>query len=321
MIETTEVAAGRVVDAEAGVGSTQNHLVRTRSITGAREQASAKVSRSVVYSPNSHLGMGLGPWREMGRELVDSRELTWRLFLRDFSARYRQSVLGYIWAIVPSLVTAATFTLLNRSSVLTIRGTGLPYPLFVLLGMTVWQLFSVGLTNATQCLVLAGPLITKISFPRETLVLAAFGQSVFQFLIGLVLVTLAFVIYHTVPAWTVIFIPLAVLPLCLLTIGLGFLFALINGVIRDAGQMITFVLMFGMFLTPVVYPAPTHGAKALINVLNPVSPFVNAAQDLASRGHLTQPGFYAIGCLVSLFVFLFSWRVFHLTETRIAERV
>ena len=66
---------------------------------------------------------------------MENRELTWRLFLRDFSARYRQSVLGYVWAILPALVTTATFTWLNRTHVLPIAGTTLPYPVF----RTAWN--------------------------------------------------------------------------------------------------------------------------------------------------------------------------------------
>jgi lipopolysaccharide transport system permease protein len=218
-------------------------------------------------------------------------------------------------------MTTAAFTFLNRSNILPIGGTSLPYPLFVLLGMTVWQLFATGLSNATQSLVSAGTLIGKINFPRETLVLGAFGQAVFSFLIQSLLIALAFAFYRVTPAWTVVLIPPAMLPLCLFTLGLGLLFALANGVMRDLGQMIAFLLQFWMFLTPVVYPAPASGAKALLNVLNPVSPFVIAAHDLASRGSLSQPAGYAIGCAVGLVTFLAAWRVFHLTEPRIAERI
>lgn len=284
------------------------------------DHASRIHNRTVIYSANGHLGLGLGLWREMVRELIDSKDLTWRLYLRDFSARYRQSVLGYFWAIVPVLVTVATFSWLNRARVLPIGGTVLPYPLFVLLSMTVWQLFASGLTATTQSLVNAGGLITKINFPRETLVLSAFGQSAFEFVIRAALVALAFAAYHIVPAWTIVLVPLAVIPLCLFTLALGFLFALVNGVLRDAGQIVTFLLTFWMFLTPVVYPAPVHGGNSMISLLNPVTPFVVAAQDLASRGHLSQPGTYAFGCVSSVLLFLFSWRMFHLTEPRIAER-
>ena len=78
--------------------------------------------------------------------------------MRDLSARYRQSVFGYIWAIMPAIATVITFTYLNRSKILPIGETDIPYPAYVLLGMTVWQLFTTGLTRTTQSLVGAGSL-------------------------------------------------------------------------------------------------------------------------------------------------------------------
>jgi lipopolysaccharide transport system permease protein len=275
----------------------------------------------VVYRPDMDHGLGLAGWRAMVTELWQHRELTWRLFLRDFAARYRQSFGGYLWAILPIVATAATFSWLHRAKVLPIAATPLPYPVFVLLSMTVWQLFAGGLTRAAQSLIEAGSLIVKIAFPRETLVLAAFGQTLFEFALRLVLVASAFALYGVMPALGLLFLPLLLLPLCLLTLGLGFLLSLINGVIRDAGQILTLALMFWMFLTPVVYPAPPHSTGSLITLLNPVSPFLIAAQDLASRGTLSQPGSYAIGSLLSGVLFLGGWRIFHITEPRIAERV
>ena len=133
-------------------------------------------TQEVVYTPDSHLGFGWHVWREMMRELIQSRELMWRLFLRDLSARYRQSVFGYVWAVMPAIVTVATFTYLKGSGTLPIGETNMPYPAYVLLGMSVWQLFATGLTRTTQSLVQASAIITKINFARETLVLAAFGE-------------------------------------------------------------------------------------------------------------------------------------------------
>ena len=298
--------------------SDQNPDKRLQSLEGSNQ--SIQPLRQVEYTPDGHLGLGFKMWLEMVMELVETRELTWQLFLRDFSARYRQSALGLVWAILPVLVTTATFSYLSRANVLPIK-TDIPYPVFLLVGMSVWQLFASGLANATQSLVSAAALITKINFPRETLILAAFGQAIFEFMIRSVLLVAGFAIFHVMPHWTALLIPLAIIPLCLFTIGLGLIFGLINGVLRDAGQIVTFLLTFWMFLTPVVYPAKTAGAMALLNVINPVSPFVIAAQDLTFKGYLTQPLNYAIGSGVSVLIFLISWRIFHLAEMRIAERV
>jgi len=191
----------------------------------------------------------------------------------------------------------------------------------VLLGVTVWQLFATGLTRTTQSLVNARALITKINFSRETLVLAAFGESIFNFLIRLVLVVGLFAWFGIVPAWTVIFVPFILIPLALMTIGLGFVLSLANGVFRDIGNSLTLVMTFAMFLTPVVYPPPTQWPKVLINYVNPVSPFIIATRDLTTRGALSQPDGLLWASVIGLVVFLVGWRIFHLAMSRIAERV
>ena len=280
-----------------------------------------KHTQEVVYTPDAHLGFGWHVWREMARELIQSRELMWRLFLRDLSARYRQSVFGYVWAVMPAIVTVVTFTYLKGSGTLPIGETNMPYPAYVLLGMSVWQLFATGLTGTTQSLVRASAIITKINFARETLVLAAFGQSIFNFLIRIVLIAGVFAWFGIVPAWTVIFVPFVLIPLALMTVGFGFILSIANGVFRDIGNSLTLVLTFAMFLTPVVYPPPTQWPKVLINYLNPASPFIIATRDLITRGTLSQPDGLLYASVASLLVFLVAWRIFHLAMPRIAERV
>lgn len=257
----------------------------------------------------------------MAGELIGGRELMWRLFVREVAARYRQSVFGYVWAVAPAIVTTITFTYLRGSGTLPIAETSIPYPAYVLLGMTVWQLFATGLTRTTQSLVNARTIITKIHFSRETLVLAAFAESVFNFLIRTVLLVVVFVWFGVVPAWTVILVPFVLVPLALMTVGFGFVLSLANGVFRDIGDSLMLVMTFGMFLTPVVYPPPTTGPKVLINYLNPVSPFIIATRDLTTKGTLSQPVGLFWASVTAFVVFLLAWRVFHLAMSRIAERV
>ena len=280
-----------------------------------------KAANQRVYLPSGERSVGVAAWLEMVQETLASRELIWRFFLRDFSVRYRQSILGYLWAIVPPILSTATFAWLNRANILPVKGTGLPYPLFVLLNTAVWQLFAGGLASATQSLSNAGSLITKINFPRESLVISAFGQSIFEFLIRAVLLFIAFVLFRTVPHWTIVLVPVLLVPLCALTLGLGFICSMVNGVVRDAGQAITLLLGVWMFLTPVVYPPPASGLSLRASLINPMSAYIVAAQDLVIKGHLTQPVGLAAASVLSMVLLAIGWRVFHLTETRIAERV
>ena len=92
-----------------------------------------------TYIPDKHLKLGLKIWLEMFRELAGSRELIWRLFIRDFLAKHKQTILGVLWAIIMPLLMVGTFIFLNRTGVLNIGKTDVPYPVFALLGLSIWQ--------------------------------------------------------------------------------------------------------------------------------------------------------------------------------------
>src|SRR5918996_1010864 len=87
-----------------------------------------------VYSPESPLRDCRRLLRDMFRDLRGSRELAWRLFVRDTSAQYRQSMLGYVWAFLPPLVASLPFIFLNSQGVVTIEGTPIPYPAYAMIG-------------------------------------------------------------------------------------------------------------------------------------------------------------------------------------------
>lgn len=286
------------------------------------ELSESKVhSREVVYTPWVHAGFGPRVWADMFGELWLGRGLMWRLFIRDLSARYRQSVFGYVWAVVPAIVTTLIFSILKKGGTLPIKDTTVAYPLYVMLGMTVWLFFSTGLTRAANSLTDARAIIIHINFSRETLVMAAFGETVFNYLIRLIPIAALFVWYRVVPQWTTLLVPLIMIPFSLMTLGLGFLLALANGVFRDIANSLTLVLTLAMFAAPVVYPPPTEGTKVLLNYLNPASPYIIATRDLILTGTLSQPYGLLWMSVASVIVFLFGWRVFHLAMVRVAERV
>ncbi|MBI4309263.1 MAG: ABC transporter permease [Candidatus Omnitrophica bacterium] len=272
-----------------------------------------------IYEPHKQLKLGMKIWAEMFRELFQFRELIWRLFIRDLSAKYKQSVLGNLWSLVMPFVAIGTFMYLNHAGILDIGQTQMPYPLYALIGLSVWQVFATGLSSGANSLVGAGDLITKISFPREVLVIASMAQSVFEFLIKFVLIIVFFLVFQFSPSWNIVFLPLVLVPLVFLTVGLALILALLNGVMRDIGNIVSLLLMFLMFLTPVLYPIPGKGL--LFFELNFLSPLVNAPRDLIAFGHIQQPGHFMMAAGISLLIFLVSWRIFHLAETKIPERM
>lgn len=271
----------------------------------------------VLYTPQGVRRSGVGGWPIMFQELAESRRLIWLLILRDLSVRYRQSILGYVWAVVPQVATVAVFAFLYSSRVLPIGGTKIPYIAYALWGVSVWQLFAGCLTNCANSLTASGSLVTKINFPREVLVIAALGQPVFDFIVRLVPVLAVFIWATVLPSWQILFMPLLLLPIILLALGLGFVLSITNLVIRDTANALGTVLTIGMFLTPVLYPPPVRWPFYLINVLNPLSPLMAASQDIIATGLLTQPELFIASCIFSTALFLAGWRAFRITILRV----
>lgn len=272
-----------------------------------------------VYEPNVDLKMGIGIWGTMVAELVASRELIWRLFVRNLAGKYRQAALGYLWILITPLVAIGTFMFLNRAGILNIGTTDIPYPLFALIGLSVWQIFSTGLNAGCNSLVGAGDMITKINLPREVLVFSSIAQSVFDFAVTAVLIAVGFFLFNVVPHWQIIFLPLALVPILVLALALSLVLSVVNGVLRDTASVVALLVMFLMFLTPVLYPI--SGAEHYWVKLNPLCALVNAPRDLAIYGYIGEPLDFLVATILSFLLFFLSWRVFHLIETKISERM
>jgi lipopolysaccharide transport system permease protein len=275
-------------------------------------------SLEVMYTPDSIRRRGWHVWRTIINEFLNSRELIWRLILRDIAARYRQSMFGYLWAVLPSIVTVIVFAALTQSQTIPVAETALPYVAYALWSISVWQLFAGCLSVCTNSLVSAGSLVSKVNFPKEALVIAAIGHPLLDFMIRLVLVAFVFIWYGVPFKAQMIFVPFILLPAILLAIGLSFVLSIINLVLRDIGSILGVTLTFGMFLTPVLYPPPTTWPSSLINILNPLSPVLIASQDVIAYGSLLQPQAFLFSSLFSMLVFLVGWRLFRLTIYRVS---
>lgn len=274
-----------------------------------------------IYTPDQGRGRPFGIWQDMVAEALRSRELAWRLFVRDFSARYKQSALGVLWALLIPIIGSATFIFLNSTGVLNVGDVGVPYAVYALLSLTLWQVFSNGLIVCSNAIVAGGNMIVKINFPKETLVVAAMGQVLFELFVRLVLVVVVMIATQTPFQWTTLLFPLVLLPLLLFTVGLGFLLSLLNVIFRDVANVVTLAATFLMFLTPVVYPAPESGLLATVMALNPLSGLIAAPRDLLLRGYLGDPAGFAWSAILSVILFFVAWRVFHLVEYKMAEAV
>lgn len=275
-----------------------------------------------IYEPNHIVKAGIRVWAEMARELIEFRGLIWRLIARDITARYKQSIFGILWAFIAPLVLMLIFVWVKKKNILPIGETAMPYAGFVFTGQMVWLLFSQGIIASTNSMVSASSMLTKINFPKEVLVFSAVGQTIFEFSIRIPLLMIVFVWVGFMPKITILMIPLILLPLLFLVVGVGFFLALLNAVTRDIGNALGIIMYLGFFITPIIYPPPTSWPMSfLINYVNPISSFVTASRDLLIKGSITNPTIYLSSVILSFLIFLVGWRIFHLTEPKIAERI
>jgi lipopolysaccharide transport system permease protein len=276
----------------------------------------------ITYEPDNSLKRGyLHIFREIWDEFIKNRWLTLQLFKRDFFSIYKQSFIGVFWAFIMPLISVGTFIILNRSGVFTIGEIDVPYPIYAILGLAYWQLFSTGLVASSNSLVKAGSMIVKINFSKKSLVFASAGQSIVPFLIQFILVIILFFTYKISPHITILLFPLFIIPIMLLTVGLGLILSLLNGIVRDFGIALSVFLTFLMFLTPVFYAKPRVGILLPITKFNPLFYLVQTPRELILMGKISEWKGFLYSSIISLVIFIIFLIVFHLTETRVAERI
>ena len=155
----------------------------------------------VVYTPASQMRSPRLLLGSMWKDVKASRELSWRLFVRDLSAQYRQSLFGVLWAFVPPIVTSIIFIILQSRNVVNFGETDIPYPVYVLVGTILWQLFTESLNAPLKSVTAAKPLLVKINFPREALILSAFYLASFNLMIKLIVLAVIFVVFQVPLTW------------------------------------------------------------------------------------------------------------------------
>lgn len=278
--------------------------------------------QTVIYEPNKYIKEGFFfLWKQMFHELRISFELGIRLFLRDFSAKYKQSLFGIFWVILIPLFAVGVFVAMNRSGILTIKPTGTPYPVFALFGITIWSLFT-GITSAVSGVVgETGGLVTKINFPRIALIYSPTFTSFLDLFIRFILLAIVMLIYKVAPSFDIFLLPLTLLPIIFFSIGIGLFLSIIGAVFKDIPMFINMFLGIAMFLTPVMYPLPEKGILNKINIYNPLYYFVEIPRTIFFHGKFDHSIGFLIFTFISLLILLAGWRFYQVAMARIVEKI
>jgi lipopolysaccharide transport system permease protein len=275
----------------------------------------------VVYTSSSQAGSLPKLIGSMAKDLIASRELSWRLFIRDISAQYRQSLFGILWAFIPPIITSLIFIVLQSRNVLNFGETDIPYPAYVFVGTLLWQIFADSLNAPLKAAVAAQALLAKINFPREALIVSSFYMVVFNALIKGIVLVVVILLFRLQPAWGIVFAPVMILFLIFLGISLGTLITPIGLLYTDVATSLPILIQLAFFVTPVVYEPPTSFPLSLIAVLNPVSPLLIAARDLLTIGTIDNFIAPLIVSILTILLVLVSWIFYRLAIPIIIERM
>ena len=193
--------------------------------------------------------------------------LTWR----EIIVRYKQTIIGSLWAIIQPLVTMIALTIIVHGF-MEVGTNDIPYAIFSMSGLVPWIYFTHSLTKATICLPLNYPLITKMSFPKAVLPISAVLASFVDYLISLTVLLLMMPIYGLSVTWKILFLPCFSLLGIILSLGIGFWFSAVNIRFRDVTNLLPFITQIWFFITPVAYSSDIVPEKwRWLFALNPVT--------------------------------------------------
>ena len=254
-------------------------------------------------------------------DFEQSRALAWRMFLRDLRALYRQSLLGYVWLLLPPIATVFIWVLLNRSQLVTIETGGVPYPLFVITGTVLWTAFNSSVMAMQEIISTARSILSKVNFPHESLVMTALAKAFMNSAIPVLLLVPALWFYGVVPGAGIVGFLLCFIIIILLGCAIGLVFVPIGALYGDVGRAIQLALRFGFFVTPVIYALPADGTTRTLLLLNPVTtPLVSGRAWLIGGETIFLPQTLLIGG-VSFFLLVLSTLIFKVVMPYLIERL
>jgi len=245
------------------------------------------------------------------RELVHRRDLLFTLTWREVQIKYKQSVMGFLWAILmPALIVGAG--ILVRYAFAVLRGSPLAMDDIVTVAVksVPWAFFVSGLRFATNSLIANADLVTKVYMPREIFPVASVPSQLVDFLVAAVLLAVFLGVTRVGASWALLWIPVLVLILFLLVTGMGLALAAASLFFRDVKYIVEVGLTFAIFFTPVFYDVSLFPRWSTLLLLNPVAPVLEGLSTVVLRHRSPDLGWVAyaaawavIGCAVSLAFF------------------
>lgn len=282
----------------------------------------AKKEKITIYSSEAPRLSLISYLQDIVNSLPQAHELGFRLFKRNLKALYRQSLLGFAWALLPPLATAGLWIFLRGNNVISVQDTGVSYPVFVITGTMLWQIFSEAILAPLSQVIDNKIMLSKINIPREGLLLSGLYQIIFNTLIKILLLAFVFLFFHqTISLSSLIFVPVGLLAIILAGFSIGLLLTPLGMLYQDINRGLGVLLPFFMYLTPTVYPVSRLGLMGLVMKFNPIATFITQTRNWLTAQPVFDMEFFWAYIFAFTLVFLVALVIYRLSMPIIIERI
>ncbi len=276
--------------------------------------------KTVVYSSDKKTHF-LKELKNIFKDISNSHFLAYQMAKRDIQAQYRQSYLGVFWAFAPVIINSLVWLFLNGSGVVSVQGVNIPYPVFVIIGTTLWSVFADTIQSAMAAVNAGKGLMSKINFPKEALLMAGMYKIFFNLSLKLIFLIVVLLYFRISPGIEVLYFPYLLLVLLLFSFSLGLIITPIGLIYTDIAKIINTGISFLMYLTPVVYVAPKQGFFKLLFQLNPLTYLITDARNSLTNEPLTSMILISVIFIISLIILLIGLVIYRKSMPIIIEKI
>ena len=258
--------------------------------------------------------------KEMFQEQREFRELLFVMTRRDLMLRYKQTIMGFGWAVFMPLLNTILFSVIFAKVAKLDVIDGVAYPVFAYCGLLVWNLTASALRFSVMSLTANINLVAKVYFPREIFPFSAVLVAAVDFAVGAILLVGFMVYYHVPVKPAILFLPVVLLVQLTFTAAVALFLAMANLFYRDVKYLFEVVVTLWMFGSSVLYPLDSiSGAPGVLLKLNPMTPIIDAYRDVILYGRLPVMSEFAVLATASVAMLMAAWVIFHRSEYQFAE--
>lgn len=257
----------------------------------------------------------------MLRELWQRRELITVLTERDLRARYKQTKVGFAWAMLTPFLMMVVFTVFFKQVANIRTPNSIPYPVYSYVGLLAWTFFSAAIGKGNVSITQNLTLLNKVYCPREVFPTASVATAGVDTTIAVSILGILFVIYGVVPAATSVWVPVLILVEVAFTLGVTLLLSALVVYLRDIRQIVPMLLQFGLFATPVGYGLEEipHRWWPIYSALNPLVPVIDGLRRTILLGEPPRMNLLVIGGISSMIFLVGGYLAFKRMETGFAD--